>query len=188
MSLFYLALLTIALLLSLVDVLIFKWLFKKINIPSVSYKKNLFISILTKIIIILVTFVAPPALGDTDVQKIVYWFLASLVLSFLTSYVMFSKYYKIDIVQAFLIFISHLIFVILLLGVPYEIRFFKEILYINTGQSQKIVETCSSRPNIKWICEPSLICEYDPGCTSVGLSACLADSSCRSKTGYYNYH
>lgn len=182
MDLFYLALLAVILLISLVDVLILKWLFKKINILNVSFKKNLFISVSIKIIIILVTLVIPLMIGDMDTKKIVYWFLISLISSFLIFYAMFGKYYKINIKQAFIVFIPYLMSVILLLGLPYEARFVKE-LYIKIAQPQKIPEMCYSRPSMKLICEPSLFCTYDSGC--MGDDICLSTGGCRAKNSRY---
>jgi hypothetical protein len=162
--------------------MLLKWLFKKIDILDVSYKKNLFTSVLIKIIIFLVTFVIPLMIGVMDAKKLVYWFLISLILSFIVSYALFNRYYKIDVVQGFLVFIIHSIVVILLFSIPYEVRFAKEI-YIKTWQPQKINETCYSRPDSKWTCEPSLICAYSPGCT--GDDTCLATGSCGAKNlGY----
>lgn len=181
MGLFYLALSVAILLVSLVDAILLKWLFKKINILDVSYKKNLFISVLIKIIIFLITFAIPLMVGVMDAKKLVYWFLISLILSFIVSFVLFNRYYKIDVVQGLLVFIIHSIAVILLFGAPYEIRFAKEI-YIMKWQSQKIDETCYSRPASEFICEPSLICEYSPGCTGQGgLNTCLGTAICGVK-------
>lgn len=165
----------ILLLVSLFDAVILKWIAtKEINIP-VSYKRSLAVSILFKSIILIITAIAPLILGISDSSQLIYWFLFSLILDYLIFYSIFSKYYGINLSKGIVIFILYFLFVALLCGVPYEVRFVKE-MYIMNWHSDKIGSICYNR---HFSCAPSLICASDPGCT--GNDTCLATSMCRPK-------
>jgi hypothetical protein len=176
-NLIYLIILGIFILISLIDSLFINWRLKKNSIIDASFKKTFLISIFTKGTILLVLFILPLILKlQGGLKTIIPLSLIGVIVSFFVFKKLLLKYYIINLKQTIKIFIQYLLFLIIILGSPLEVRFTRE-LYTSIISPDKIEELCYKRGTA--ICEPSFICEYSDPCSR---SSCLATANCVAKT------